>query len=207
MIQLKEVSKILKSKVVLEDISYEFVEGKIYGLYGKNGCGKTMLLRMISGLIIPSSGTVSINNQILHEDISFPPNIGVIIENMELLPQLTGVQNLEVLAKINKKASIDDIQESLKRVGLTTTYLPVKKYSLGMKQRLNIAQAIFEKPSIILLDEPTNAIDEEGVKMIHQILKEEASRGAIIILSSHNKEDIYHLCDEVIYMNEGKINE
>ncbi|MED4941957.1 ABC transporter ATP-binding protein [Heyndrickxia coagulans] len=204
MIQLINVSKKFKNNMVLKNITYSFEEGKIYGLFGKNGSGKTMLLRTIAGLIIPTEGQVKINDQILHEDISFPPSMGIIIENMELLPQYNAFTNLVILSKIKKVASPSDMKESIQRVGLDpSSNLKVKKYSLGMKQRLNIAQAIFEKPQIILLDEPTNAVDDDGVALIHKILIEEKERGATIIIASHLKEDIMPICDVSIRINNG----
>jgi ABC-2 type transport system ATP-binding protein len=203
-IKLDKVTKKIKNSYVLRDISYEFEEGKIYGLYGNNGSGKTMLLRAISGLIVPNGGKIYINNELLHKDISFPPSIGIIIENMELLPQYTAMDNLKILAKIKNIAKQDDIKKALIKVGLDPlSKVKVKKFSLGMKQRLSIAQAIFEKPNIILLDEPTNALDESGVKLIYSLLEEEKSRGAIIIIASHHKEDINELCDYTLKMKEG----
>ncbi|AIM15975.1 MULTISPECIES: ABC transporter ATP-binding protein [Neobacillus] len=206
MLQICNLSKKIKNTYVLKNISYTFKPGYIYGLFGKNGSGKTMLLRTLAGLVIPTEGEVIINNQVLHKDISFPPSVGVIIENMELLPQYDAYTNLFILSKIKKVASKHDIEEAIKKVGLDPfSKLKVKKYSLGMKQRLNIAQAIFEKPDILLLDEPTNAIDDKGVELIHNLLLEEKKRGAIIIIASHLKEDIESLCDFSLKMNEGNL--
>lgn len=206
MIDVRHLSKKIKSTYVLKDICYQFEEGKIYGLFGKNGSGKTMLLRALAGLIVPTEGEVVINGKVLHRDISFPPSIGIIIENMELLPQYDAYTNLYILSKVKKVASEGEIRKALQRVGLDPFLkTKVKKYSLGMKQRLNIAQAIFEKPHIILLDEPTNAIDDEGVELVQQILLEEKKRGATIILASHIKEDLQHLCDVALKMSEGKL--
>ncbi|WP_042354098.1 ATP-binding cassette domain-containing protein [Bacillus rubiinfantis] len=204
--QLKDVNKKIRKFHVLKDINYEFKEKTIYGLYGKNGSGKTMLLRAISGLIYPNSGEILINQKVLHKDISFPPSLGVIVENTALLPQYEAFKNLKILSKIKKIASDEDIIEAIHRVGLDPhSKLKVGKFSLGMKQRLSIAQAIFEKPDIILLDEPTNAIDEEGVLQIYQLLKEEKARGATIILTSHHKQDLEVLADQFIGMKDGRI--
>lgn len=205
MVELKNVTKTLKSKVILSNVSYKFEKGKIYGLYGHNGSGKTMLLRTISGLVIPSSGEVIIDDKILHKDISFPENVGIVIENMELLPRYNAYTNLKILSKIRGVANDEDISNNLVRVGLNTD-IKVKKYSLGMKQRLNIAQAVFEKQDLILLDEPTNAIDSDGVKLIYKIIKEEKQRGATIIIATHHKEDLEELCDCIINVSEGVIN-
>ena len=153
-IELKNVTKRLKGNTVLDDITFTFESGNIYGLYGRNASGKTMLLRAIAGLIYPNSGEVRIEGKILHKDISFPESMGIIIERTELLPQYTGMENLKILAKIKKIASVEDMRESLVRVKLDPDdKRKVHAYSLGMKQKLSIAQAIFEKPRIILLDE------------------------------------------------------
>lgn len=205
-VKINSLNKLIKKKYILKDIEYEFQSGKIYGLYGRNGSGKTMLLRAIAGLIIPNTGEVSIDGKVLHKDISFPPSISVIIENTTLLPQYDAFTNLKILAKIKKTASDEDIRTALERVGLEpNSNMKVGKFSLGMKQRLNIAQAIFEKSDILLLDEPTNAIDEEGVKRVYQILKEEKERGALIILTSHHKQDLEVLADTYIKMDNGGI--
>ncbi|QTL52609.1 ATP-binding cassette domain-containing protein [Priestia aryabhattai] len=200
------LSKKIKKQYVLKNINYTFHTGMIYGLYGRNGSGKTMLLRALAGLIYPSEGSILIDNQKLHEDISFPPSIGVIIENTSLLPQYDAFTNLKILANIKNIASDEDIKEAIERVGLDpSSKLKVKKFSLGMKQRLSIAQAIFEKPDVILLDEPTNAIDEEGINSIRNLLLQEKERGATIVIASHNKEDLNILADKKITMNSGEI--
>ncbi|MES1040634.1 ABC transporter ATP-binding protein [Peribacillus simplex] len=206
MIEVHDLSKKLKKNDVLQSITYTFEKGRIYSLIGKNGSGKTMLLRAIAGLIIPTEGSVTINEKVLHKDISFPPSIGIIIENLELLPQFDAETNLKILAAIKKTASLEDIQHAIKRLELDRFgTLKVRKYSLGMKQRLNIAQAIFEKPEIILLDEPTNAIDEKGVERVLDILQEERERGATIIIATHNKDDVFPICDEVIEISNGRL--
>lgn len=206
MIQLQNVSKKIKTNQVLNNISYTFEEGKVYGLYGRNGSGKTMLLRAVSGLIRLDSGSIYVDGKKLHEEISFPENTGIVIENMELLPRFSARQNLKILAKIRNTADDRSITEALKRVGLDPdSRLKVKKFSLGMKQRLNIAQAIFEKQKLILLDEPTNALDEKGVGLIYDIIREEREKGAVIVIATHHKEDLEELCDVVLKIEEGKI--
>ena len=142
----------------------------------------------------------------MHKDMSFPPSIGIVIENMNLLPQYNAFDNLKILGKIKKTATDEDIKTALERVGLKSD-LKVKKFSLGMKQRLNIAQAVFEKQKIILLDEPTNALDEEAVQLIYKIIREEKSRGATIIVATHHKEDLKEVCDVILKIAEGKIVE
>lgn len=163
-VELKNVSKRLNDVTVLEDISLTLESGTIYGLKGKNGCGKTMLMRMMAGLIYPTSGTVSIDGEILHKDIATPRSIGILIENPAFLPGYTGQRNLELLAGLTGKADRTQIAKTMSRVGLDPndkrTY---RKYSLGMKQRLGIACALMECPDLILLDEPINAIDENDM--------------------------------------------
>lgn len=208
MIQLQNVTKRIKENTVLDDVSYTFKSGFVYGLYGQNGSGKTMLLRAISGLINLDSGSIFIDGEKLHDKIEFPPETGIVIENMELLPECSAKRNLQMLAKIKNIADEKDIRFSLERVGLDPdSDKKVKKFSLGMKQRLNIAQAIFENQKIILLDEPTNALDEEAVQLIYKIIREEKSRGATIIVATHHKEDLKEVCDVILKIAEGKIVE
>jgi len=205
-IEIANVTKTIKGTRVLHDINLRFYQGKIYGLYGRNGSGKTMLLRSIAGLIFPTDGEILIEKKILHKDIDFPNSMGLIIENTSLLPQYTAFDNLKLLAKIKKIATDDMIINALKKVGLDyKDKRKVRALSLGMKQRLAIAQAIFEEPSIILLDEPTNALDEDSVNRVRTAIIEERKRGATIIIASHNKEDINYLVDEIIYLSDGGI--
>ena len=208
MIQLQNVTKRIKENTVLDNVSYTFKSGFVYGLYGQNGSGKTMLLRAISGLINLDSGSIFIDGEKLHDKIEFPPETGIVIENMELLPECSAKRNLQMLAKIKNIADEKDIIFSLERVGLDPdSDKKVKKFSLGMKQRLNIAQAIFENQKIILLDELTNALDEEAVQLIYKIIREEKSRGATIIVATHHKEDLKEVCDVILKIAEGKIVE
>lgn len=208
MIQLQNVTKRIKENTVLDNVSYTFKSGFVYGLYGQNGSGKTMLLRAISGLINLDSGSIFIDGEKLHDKIEFPPETGIVIENMELLPECSAKRNLQMLAKIKNIADEKDINFSLERVGLDPdSDKKVKKFSLGMKQRLNIAQAIFENQKIILLDEPTNALDEDAVQLIYKIIREEKSRGATIIVATHHKEDLKEVCDVILKIAEGKIVE
>lgn len=208
MIQLQNVTKRIKENTVLDNVSYTFKSGFVYGLYGQNGSGKTMLLRAISGLINLDSGSIFIDGEKLHDKIEFPPETGIVIDNMELLPECSAKRNLQMLAKIKNIADEKDIIFSLERVGLDPdSDKKVKKFSLGMKQRLNIAQAIFENQKIILLDEPTNALDEDAVQLIYKIIREEKSRGATIIVATHHKEDLKEVCDVILKIAEGKIVE
>ena len=206
MVEIKNYCKSIKSRPIINNVSYNFEYGKIYGIYGHNGSGKTMLLRAIAGLLVPDSGSVVIDGKVLHKDMSFPPSIGIVIENMNLLPQYNAFDNLKILGKIKKTATDEDIKTALERVGLKSD-LKVKKFSLGMKQRLNIAQAVFEKQKIILLDEPTNALDNDGVQLIYKLLKEEKERGALVVITTHHKEDLEEICDVVLKMTEGELHE
>ncbi|MDR0886129.1 MAG: ABC transporter ATP-binding protein [Clostridiales Family XIII bacterium] len=204
-IHLNDVSKRIKKEYVLRNINLTFNEGCIYGLHGINGSGKTMLLRAISGLIKPTEGTVSINEKILHKDIDFPESIGVLIETPDFWRNYTAIEVLSSLGRIKKIVSEDDIINALNRVGLEPRdKRTIKKFSLGMKQRLGIAQAIMEKPKILLLDEPTNALDKSGISLIEEIIKEESSRGTIIIIASHNTHDLSN-CDSLIEIENGYI--
>ncbi|MFR7995447.1 ABC transporter ATP-binding protein [uncultured Clostridium sp.] len=203
---IKNLTKSIKGNTILDNINYKFESGNIYGIYGHNGSGKTMLFRAISGLIRPTSGSINISGKELHKDIDFPESIGVVIENPEFWPNYTGWQVLKMLSNIKNIINDEDIEEALFRVGLDPNdKKTIKKYSLGMKQRLGIAQAIMEKADIIILDEPTNALDEDGIELIHKLILEEKKRGAIILIASHNKYDIDILSDIKLRMNGGKL--
>lgn len=207
-IKIINYTKVLKNKEVLKDINYTFEEGTIYGLYGRNGSGKTMLLRAIAGLIYATQGEIHINDQILHKDIDFPMDTGIIIETISLLPQHDAFTNLKILSKIRNVASDEDIRNAILQVGLNPDdKKKVKAYSLGMKQKLAIAQAIFEKPKILLLDEPTNALDEESMKRVRSLLLQLKKQGCLIVIASHNKEDISYLCDQVLVIDNGILRE
>lgn len=207
-VDLQNYTKIIKGNAVLSKINLQLESGTCYGVYGHNGCGKTMLMRAIAGLISPTEGTLTVFGKRLDSNHSFPDSLGLIIENVGFWPYFTGIENLKVLAAIQNKINEADIRKAIQRVGLNPddkrTY---HKYSLGMKQRLAIAQAIMEKPNLILLDEPTNALDEDGVSLIHQIIREETKRGATILIASHNKEDLTNLCSHFFKMNNGMIKE
>lgn len=203
-IQVKNLSKEIKGKYILNNINLSFERGKIYGLYGRNGSGKTMLLRALAGLLIPTEGEIDMDGKILYKDMDFPENVGIIIENTSLLPQFDGFTNLKQLGKIRNVATDEDIDNALDTVGLKGENKKVKAYSLGMRQRLSIAQAIFEKPELLLLDEPTNALDENYINKVREILLKEKDRGAIVIIASHNKDDLRILADEIISMSDGK---
>lgn len=202
------ISKSIRGKVILSDISLELESGKVYGFVGRNGSGKTMLFRALSGLMGVDSGTVEWEGKTLSRDFQVLPSLGLIIENVSLYPGLTGVQNLAYLAALTKKIGSEEIRRAIVRVGLDPddkrTY---RKYSMGMKQRLAIAQAIMEGPAVIMLDEPTNGLDESGVELVRKLILEEKERGALILLASHSKEDIKLLSDVCLRMEDGKIAE
>lgn len=206
MIKIKDATKNIGKKTVLDHVNLSLEDGKIFGLRGRNGAGKTMLLRAIAGLIRLDSGEIVIDGQEIHKDIDFPKELGLLIENNNVLPDFTLKKNLQILAKIKKVANDDMIDDAIKRVGLDPNdKRKVRQYSLGMKQRAAIAQAIFEKPALILLDEPTNAIDYDGVQEMRVLFEAEKQRGASIILASHNPEDLSILADEIISMSDGRV--
>ena len=205
-IKISHVSKIIKNNPVIKDISMELQSGAVYGFKGINGSGKTMLMRLISGLIRPSQGEISMNGKILGKDISFPNSIGVFLEYPAFLDAYSGFNNLKLLASIKSVASDDDIRNTLLRVGLDPdSNKKYKKYSLGMKQRLGIAAAIMEKPEIVILDEPTNSLDEDGVDLVKHIVRNEKERGALVLVSCHDAEILKGMSDEVFLLEQGRL--
>lgn len=202
---IENLSKTIKNNKILDNVNLTFESGHVYGLVGRNGSGKTMLLRAICGLIFPDSGKVIIDGKQLHKDISFPESCGIIIENTDLLPNFSAFDNLKMLSEIKNTANDNMIKSAIKSVGLDpNSKKKVKTFSLGMKQRLSIAQALFEDPDILLLDEPTNALDEDGVNDVRRILLEQKKKNKLIIIASHNKEDISLLSDTVISVSNGR---
>ena len=202
---IENLSKTIKNNKILDNVNLTFESGHVYRLVGRNGSGKTMLLRAICGLIFPDSGKVIIDGKQLHKDISFPESCGIIIENTDLLPNFSAFDNLKMLSEIKNTANDNMIKSAIKSVGLDPdSKKKVKTFSLGMKQRLSIAQALFEDPDILLLDEPTNALDEDGVNDVRRILLEQKKKNKLIIIASHNKEDISLLSDTVISVSNGR---
>ena len=205
-VQVKDVFLKIKKDVILDKINVNFEKGKIHGLIGRNGSGKTMLMKCICGFVKVTSGQVIVDNKIIGKDCDFPDNIGVIIETPGFIPYYGGFRNLKLLAKINNKITDNDIKKAMESVGLNPNLKrAVGKYSLGMRQRLGLAQAIMENPEILILDEPMNGLDKEGVEDMRKYLIELRNQGKTIILASHSSEDISVLCDTVNEMDKGKI--
>lgn len=205
-VEITNVSKIINNNKILDNINVSFDAGNIYGIVGRNGSGKTMLFKSICGLVNITEGRIVVFNKEISNG-EFPESTGVIIENPGFLPQYSGYRNLEILASINNKITTDDIKNTIQKVGLIPDdKRPVKKYSLGMKQRLGIAQALMENPKFLILDEPMNGLDEEGVGEIREILLNLKKQSVTILLASHNKEDISSLCDYIYMMDNGKLN-
>ena len=205
-ISIEHVTKKIKNATVLKDICLEMKGGTVYGLQGKNGSGKTMLMRAISGLIRPTSGRIVINGEQLHKNISIPRSIGLLLENPSLLPGYDASQNLKLLAKMQGGVPEEEIRQLIRDVGLEDAgHKKVEKYSLGMKQRLGIAAAILGSPDIILLDEPINAIDGEGVEEIRSLILSLKNEKRIIIVACHDKEEMNLLADEIVHLRDGRI--
>ena len=206
-VEIKNLSKTIKNTTILNDISVTFKKGKIYGIIGKNGSGKSMLFKAICGLINLTEGEIKVFDETI-KDGKFPKETGIIIEHPGFLPQYSGFKNLKFLANIRNIISDEEIRNVISLVGLNPDDArPIKKYSLGMKQRLGIAQAIMEEPKLLILDEPMNALDSEGVNLIREILLELKDKSVTILLTSHNKEDIDILCDSIYTMDKGILKE
>lgn len=205
-LEIENVSKKIKEDFVLSEINLSMERGKIYGLQGKNGCGKSMLMRVISGLIIPTEGSVVIDGEELGRDISFPRSIGVFIEKPGFLESYSGYQNLKMLASIKGEITEEEITRVLTKVGLEENmHKKYRKYSLGMKQKLGIAATIMERPDIVILDEPANALDEKSEMKMWEIVREERDRGALVIISCHTDQILQNVSDEIYKMDCGRI--
>lgn len=206
MIEINELNLKIKESLILSDVTMTMQEGKIYGLVGNNGSGKTMLMKCICGFVTPTSGAVIVNDEVIGKDVDYIRNTGVIIENPGFIPYYSGLKNLKMLSEISGKTDLTKIKEAMKLCGLNPDLkLPVKKYSLGMRQRLGIAQAIMENQSILILDEPMNGLDKEGVATVRKLLLHLKEQGKLILLASHNREDIEILCDEVYEVEKGRV--
>ncbi len=206
-IEIRHCVKTIKKMTILDDINLSLEKGKIYGFIGHNGSGKTVLFKILAGLIRADAGEVLIDGKKVSPDADYPVNHGVMIENIGLWHYLSATENLEVLAKIRGKIGENEIADALSRVNLHTGRKHFSKFSLGMKQRLVLAQAIMEKPDILILDEPTNALDKDGVALFKTIIRDEIARGATVLLASHSLEDFAGFCDAVIHLADGRIIE
>lgn len=205
-IEVNDVVKKFKEVTVLDHVTLKVEKGTICGLVGRNGSGKTVLMKVICGFILPDSGEVIVDGKRIGKDCDFPKDTGVIIENPGFSQYISGAKNLKNLASINKKISNEEITKVMELVGLDAQEKKwVAKYSLGMRQRLGIAQAIMEEQSILILDEPMNGLDQEGVEDMRKLFLELKEQGKTILLASHSKEDIAALCDEVYEMERGVI--
>ena len=205
-IRTENATKYIRGTLILDKVNVEFESGKIYGLQGPNGSGKTMLMRLVGGLIRPTSGEVYIDENKLGQSFDFPTSMGLLIENPAFLPNYTGLKNLELLAGIKGNVSLEQLRQTIRDVGLNPDdKRKYRKYSLGMKQRLGIAAAIMEKPDLILMDEPTNALDDTGVEQICQLLRRERDRGALILMACHDAAILEQMSDEIYTIYEGKV--
>lgn len=207
-ISVKNVCKKFKDNVVLNNVSYEFESGKIYGLVGKNGSGKTVFLKLLTGLYTPDSGKILVDGEDFNENKSYPKSMRALIENPSFISDLSGYDNLKLLASIQNKIGKKEIDEALKEVNLYDEKDKLfHKYSLGMKQKLGIAQVIMEDVDILIFDEPFSAIEDDTVEKLRDLLKKLKKEGKLIIISTHLKEDIDKLADVVLKFNNGKVTE
>ena len=207
-IEVKNFTKIIRKNTVLENISICMKSGTIYGFQGINGSGKTMRMRSIIGLIHGTSGSILINEKELGKEIEFPDSIGFLLENPAFLDGYSGMENLKMLTRLQGNLSEENLKKLLERVGLAGAgKKKYKKYSLGMKQRLGIAAAVMENPDILILDEPMNALDTEGIECVKQLIAEQKERGALVILSCHDTDILIHLSDEIFKLENGHIKE
>ncbi len=203
-ITVKNLTKKFKEATVLNNINIDFEAGKVHGLIGRNGSGKTMLMKCICGIVPYKIGEIRVNDKIIGKDVDIPANVGVIIETPGFLPNYSGFNNLKFLAKIKNKIGKDEIRKAISSVGLNPDDKKhVGKYSLGMRQRLGLAQAIMENPDLLILDEPMNGLDKDGVNDMRQYLLDLKNQGKTILIASHSAEDIDVLCDTVCEMDKG----
>jgi ABC-2 type transport system ATP-binding protein len=203
-ISVKNLNLTIKKTEILKDINIDFEEGKIHGLIGRNGSGKTMLMKCICGFVRPTNGEITVENKRIGNDVDFPKNIGIIIVTPGFIPYYSGYKNLKILAGLNNKIDNATILNTIQKVGLDPKMKRhVRKYSLGMRQRLGLAQAIMENPKILILDEPFNGLDKDGVADMRKYLLDYKNQGKTIIIASHSAEDISVLCDTVSEMDKG----
>lgn len=205
LIQIENMTKRIRGETVLDQVKLEMESGKIYGLLGRNGSGKTMLMRALCGLIRPSEGRILIDGMRLGRDFSYPPDLGMLIETPRFLPEFTGLENLEMLASIRKKVKTAELRQALERLGLDPDdRRKTRKYSLGMRQRLGIACAIMERPRLLVLDEPFNALDVDGFELARNVILEERRRGALILLACHDRQELERVSDVIYHVERGR---
>jgi len=206
-IEVEGVCKRIGKRLILDDVRLEVPEGQIYGITGPNGAGKSMLLRVICGLVLPNDGRVSVFGEEIGREAEFPQETGALIETPGFLRHYSGFRNLWLLAMIRAQITKEEIDGTIRLVGLDPhDRRPVRTYSTGMRQRLGIAQALMEKPRLLVLDEPTKGLDREGVRDVHRLLKGLQSEGKTILLTSHSKEEIQNLCDAVFLIEKGHLD-
>ena len=205
-IECEHVSLTIGKTRILQDIHISFEKGRIHGIVGRNGSGKTMLMKCICGFIRPDTGSIIVSGKKLSRSYDFPKDVGFIIETPGFIPYYSGLKNLKILADIQRRADVERIRQVMEQLGLNPNLnRHVKKYSLGMRQRLGLAQAIMEDPDILVLDEPMNGLDKEGVKEMRQYLADFRDQGKTILLASHSMEDIELLCDTIAEMDRGRL--
>lgn len=206
MIQVNDVSLTIKKNEILRNVMVSFEKGKIHGLIGRNGSGKTMLMKCICGFVKPTDGEIIVNGKLVGKDCDFPESVSIIIETPGFIPYYSGYKNLKLLANLRKKIAGEQVKESMCQVGLDPALRrQVRKYSLGMRQRLGLAQAIMENPDLLILDEPMNGLDKDGVADMRRYLLDLKSQGKTILIASHSTEDIEVLCDTVWEMDKGNL--
>lgn len=207
-ISLQGVKKVFRQETVLKGITHDFQTGKVHGLVGFNGSGKTVLLKCICGFLHPSEGKILVEGKWVGKEVDFPDSLGMIIENPGFLPNLSGFKNLKILASLRGKITDKEIRNSMEMAGLDPSLKKsVKNYSLGMRERLGIAQAIMENPRILILDEPFNGLDKKGVQEVYALIRNLKNENRTILLVSHNAENIETLCDTVCEMELGSLKE
>lgn len=205
-IEVKNLTKKFKTSTVLDNVNIAFEKGKVHGLIGRNGSGKTILMKCICGIVPPTSGEIIVNEKRIGKDVDIPANVGVIIETPGFIPNYSAFNNLKFLAALNHKIGKREIRKAIKSVGLNPDDKKhVGKFSLGMRQRLGLAQAIMENPDLLILDEPMNGLDKDGVCDMREYLLALKEQGKTILIASHSAEDIDVLCDTVCEMDKGKL--
>lgn len=205
-VELINLSKSFREERILKGISHSFEEGKIHGIIGFNGSGKTVMLKCICGFLKPSEGYVCVHEKQIGKDVDFPESLGMIIENPGFLPHLSGYENLRRLAELQGKIGKEDIYETILRVGLDpVSKKKVGQYSLGMRERLGIAQAIMENPKLLILDEPFNGLDKQGVQEVCELFKEQREKGKTILIAAHNMLEMETLCDTICELDAGEL--